>query len=188
MKALQHGKSRHGGEATARQKLSTKMEEVKVLGIINPRRDGAPGARYYFSARSAQPILVDIRSLQETLHGNPVYEASQGACSRHPVDMPNVNTRIKSTGFGPKKTLKGRDKAEVYVMLQKRWGGCQGQYLCPSGRHWPRTLFLFGTSEEGACAPHTLHGDITKTACYKALHASSRWEKTHTMRIIPKGN
>ena len=52
-------------------------------------------------------------------------------------------------------------------MLQKRWGGCQGQYLCPSGRHWPRTLFLFGTSEEGACAPPIHYGDITRTACYK---------------------
>ena len=37
------------------------------------------------------------------------------------VDMPSANTRVKSTGFSSKKTLQGRDNAEVYVLLQKRW-------------------------------------------------------------------
>ena len=31
------------------------------------------------------------------------------------VDMPNVNTRIKSTGFGPKKTLKGGETRPRYM-------------------------------------------------------------------------
>lgn len=42
------------------------------------------------------------------------------------VDMPNVNTRVKATGFGSKKTLQGRDNAEVYVLLQKRWEDSKG--------------------------------------------------------------
>ena len=42
------------------------------------------------------------------------------------VDMPNVNTRIKASGTGAKKTLQGRDQAEVYVILQKRWEDAKG--------------------------------------------------------------
>ena len=40
--------------------------------------------------------------------------------------MPNVNTRVKSTGFSSKKTLPGRDNAEVYVLLQHRWEDAKG--------------------------------------------------------------
>ena len=42
------------------------------------------------------------------------------------VDMPNVNTRVKATGLGSQKTLKGRDQAEVYILLQRRWEDAKG--------------------------------------------------------------
>lgn len=80
--------------------------------------------------------------------------------------MPNVNHRVKATGFGSKKTLAGRDQAEVYVLLQKRWEDAKGNIHAlrvGTGRErYNRSIAL----TRGHQLP-IHYGDITRQSFYK---------------------
>ena len=150
-----------GGNRMA--KLSTKMEEVKVLGIIN-LDVMVPGTIFLGTVR--EPISSTSDPFRKLSMGIPYTKRPKALVYDIRVDMPNVNTRIKSTGFGPKKTLKGRDKAEVYVMLQKRWGDAKGNiYAHRVGTGRERYSSSVPLKKGHVLPIH--YGDITKTACYK---------------------
>ena len=59
--------------------------------------------------------------------GIPYAKRPKALVMDYSVDMPQTDTRVKSTGFGGKKVLPGRDEAVVFVMLQRRWEDAQGQ-------------------------------------------------------------
>ncbi|MDE7180755.1 MAG: PCMD domain-containing protein [Muribaculaceae bacterium] len=99
-------------------KLSTIMEHVKVLGIINM---DVMVTGTLFLGRINEPISTTKSPYTKMEMGIPYTKRPKALVFDYKVDMPNVNTRVKSTGFGSKKTLSGRDQAEVYVLLQKRW-------------------------------------------------------------------
>lgn len=99
-------------------KLTTKMEHVKVLGIINM---DVMVTGTLFLGRVREPISSTKSPFSKMEMGIPYTKRPKALVFDYKVDMPNVNTRTKSTGFGSKKTLQGRDQAEVYVLLQKRW-------------------------------------------------------------------
>lgn len=99
-------------------KLSTKMEHVKVLGIINM---DVMVTGTLFLGKIREPISTTKSPYSKMEMGIPYTKRPKALVFDYKVDMPNVNTRVKSTGFGSKKTLQGRDQAEVYVLLQKRW-------------------------------------------------------------------
>lgn len=150
-----------GGNRMA--KLSTKMEEVKVLGIIN-LDVMVPGTIFLGTVR--EPISSTSDPFRKLSMGIPYTKRPKALVYDIRVDMPNVNTRIKSTGFGPKKTLKGRDKAEVYVMLQKRWEDAKGNiYAHRVGTGRERYSSSVPLKKGHVLPIH--YGDITKTACYK---------------------
>lgn len=97
------------------------------------------------------------------------------------VDMPPANTRIKATGLGSKKTLQGRDQAEVYVLLQKRWEDKKG------GLHALRV----GTGREryARSIPYTKghrikinYGDISRKPFYKPYMGLLNGEKAYYAR------
>lgn len=99
-------------------KLSTKMEHVKVLGIINM---DVMVTGTLFLGKIREPISSTKSPYSKMEMGIPYTKRPKALVFDYKVDMPNVNTRVKSTGFGSKKELPGRDQAEVYVLLQKRW-------------------------------------------------------------------
>jgi hypothetical protein len=81
--------------------------------------------------------------------------------------MPNVNTRVKSSGLGSKKTLQGRDNAEVYVLLQKRWEDENGNiYANRVGTGRERYSKSIPWTKNHQLAIH--YGDITKKSFYKS--------------------
>lgn len=144
-------------------KLSTKIEQVKVLGLIN-MDVMVTGTVYLGHAR--EPISSTKSPYSNMEMGMPYTKRPKALVFDYKVDMPNVNTRTKATGFGSKKTLQGRDQAEVYVLLQKRWEDANGNL------HALRV----GTGREryGKSIPLTLqhqlpihYGDITGTSYYK---------------------
>lgn len=104
-------------------KLYTKIEEVKVLGIIN-MDVMVPGT--IFLGKVREPISSTKNPYGKMEMGMPYTKRPKALVYDLKVDMPNVNTRVKATGFGSKKTLPGRDNAEVYVLLQKRWEDAKG--------------------------------------------------------------
>lgn len=99
-------------------KLETRMEHVKVLGMINM---DVMVTGTLFLGKIREPISSTKSPLTKMEMGIPYTKRPKALVYDFKVDMPNVNTRTKSTGFGGKKTLQGRDNAEVYILLQKRW-------------------------------------------------------------------
>lgn len=99
-------------------KMEAKMEHVKVLGIINM---DVMVAGTVFLGRIAEPITSSKGPYAKMEMGMPYTKRPKALVYDFRVDMPATDTRVKSTGFSSKKTLKGRDNAEVYVLLQKRY-------------------------------------------------------------------
>lgn len=104
-------------------KLTTKIEEVKVLGLVNM---DVMVAGSIFLGKVAEPISSTKSPYSKMEMGMPYTKRPKALVFDYRVDMPNSNTRVKATGFGSKKTLQGRDNAEVYVLLQKRWEDAKG--------------------------------------------------------------
>ncbi len=104
-------------------KLYTKIEQVKVLGLLN-MDVMVPGT--IFLGKVREPISSTKSPYSKMEMGMPYTKRPKALVYDLKVDMPNVNTRVKATGFGSKKTLQGRDNAEVYVLLQKRWEDSKG--------------------------------------------------------------
>ena len=106
----------HNGNRCA--KMQAKMEEVKVLGLVNM---DVMVAGTVFLGQIYEPITSPKGPFSKMEMGIPYTKRPSALVFDYQVDMPADNTRTKSTGFSPKKTLQGRDNAEVYVLLQKRW-------------------------------------------------------------------
>ncbi len=99
-------------------KMEAKMEEVKVMGIVNM---DVMVAGTIFLGRIYEPITSPKGPFSKMEMGIPYTKRPKALVFDYKVDMPATNSRVKSTGFSSKKTLPGRDNAEVYVLLQKRW-------------------------------------------------------------------
>lgn len=104
-------------------KMSSLMEHVKVLGVINM---DVMVAGSIFLGRVFEPITSTKGPFGKIEMGIPYTKRPAALVFDYKVDMPATNTRVKSSGLGAKKTLQGRDNAEVYVILQKRWEDAKG--------------------------------------------------------------
>ena len=156
-------------------KMTAKMEEVKVLGIVNM---DVMVAGTIFLGQVYEPISSTKGPFSKMEMGMPYTKRPKALVFDYKVDMPNLDTRVKSTGIGAKKTLKGRDNAEVYVLLQKRWEDSKGNI------HALRV----GTGREryDKSIPLTLghqlpihYGDITKEPFYKSYMGLLNGDKAY---------
>ncbi len=113
--------TRKSGDQCA--KLCTQMEHVKVLGLINM---DVMVSGSIFMGRMFEPITSTKNPYSKMEMGIPYTKRPDYLIFDYKVDMPKSNSRTKSTGFGSKKTLPGKDSAMVFVMLQKRWEDSNG--------------------------------------------------------------
>lgn len=148
-------------------KLCTKIEEVKVLGLLNM---DVMVTGTIFLGKVREPISSTKSPYSKMEMGMPYTKRPKALVFDYKVDMPNVRTRTKATGFGSKKTLQGRDQAEVYVLLQKRWedakGNIHAQRVGTGRERYNRSIPLTKGHQL------TIHyGDITKTSYYKPYMA-----------------
>lgn len=104
-------------------KLSTQIEQVKVLGVINM---DVMVAGSMFLGEMIEPIKSTSNPYSKMNMGVPYTKRPSALVFDYKVDCPNVNSRVKSTGFSSKKTLPGRDAAVVFVFLQRRWEDAKG--------------------------------------------------------------
>ncbi len=104
-------------------KLTALMESVKVLGVINM---DVMVAGSIFLGKMIEPITSTSNPYAKMEMGVPYTKKLKYLQLDYKVDMPTTNTRIKSSGFGSKKTLQGRDAALVFVFLQHRWEDADG--------------------------------------------------------------
>lgn len=164
-------------------KLEAKMEEVKVLGIVNM---DVMVAGTIFLGQVYEPISSTKSPFSKMEMGIPYTKRPKALVFDYKVDMPATNTRTKATGFGSKQTLQGRDNAEVYVLLQKRWEDEKGNI------HALRV----GTGREryGASVPLTkghrlpiYYGDISNTSGAMGLLTGDRttYAKNSKGKLVP---
>ena len=105
-------------------RLESKMEEVKVLGLINM---DVMVAGSIFLGKIFEPITSTKGPFSKMEMGIPYTKRPVALVFDYKVDMPPADKRTKATGFSSKKTLQGRDNAEVYVLLQQRWEDADGK-------------------------------------------------------------
>lgn len=156
-------------------KMTATMEAVKVLGIVNM---DVMVAGTIFLGEVYEPISSTSAPFSKMEMGIPYTKRPKALVFDYKVDMPETNTRVKATGFGSNKTLKGRDNAEVYVLLQKRWEDSKGNI------HALRV----GTGREryGKSIPLTIghqlpihYGDITGEPFYKSYMGLLNGDKAY---------
>lgn len=104
-------------------RLETLMESCKVLGLINITVL-VPGTIYL--GQMMEPIR-DTKNPQSKLNaGIPFSKRPNAVILDYKFSTPDVDHRIKSTGFSRKRIVPGRDSCELYVILQKRWEDDKG--------------------------------------------------------------
>lgn len=151
-----------GGNKMA--KLETKMEHVKALGIINL---DVIATGTIFLGKVREPISSTKSPYSKMEMGIPYTKRPKALVYDYKVEMPNVNTRVKATGFGAKKTLQGRDQAEVYVLLQKRWEDEKGNiHALRVGTGRERYAKSVPLTKGHQLPIH--YGDITRKPFYKS--------------------
>lgn len=144
-------------------KMEAKMEEVKVLGLINM---DVMVAGSIFLGKIFEPITSTKGPFSKMEMGIPYTKRPVALVYDFQVDMPASDTRTKSTGFSSKKTLPGRDNAEVYVLLQKRWEDSDGKlYAQRVGTGRERYDKSVPWTKGHELKIH--YGDITKETFYK---------------------
>lgn len=99
-------------------KLCSQMDKVKALGIISM---DVMVAGTVYTGEMIEPISSTKSPYSKMDMGIPYTKRPDALVLDYKVDMPETDTRIKSSGFGSKKTLQGRDTPVVFVYLQRRW-------------------------------------------------------------------
>ena len=146
-------------------KLCTQMEHVKVLGIINM---DVMVTGSIFLGEMIEPISSTKNPYSKMDMGMPYTKKPKSLVFDYKVDMPNVNTRVKSSGFGSKKTLPGRDQAAVFVFLQHRWEDKDGNIHAKRVGTGGRT-FSNGSNWVNSYKMPIAYGDVSANPKYKWL-------------------
>lgn len=153
--------AQHGGSTVA--KCSAKMENVKALGVVNM---DVMVAGSIFLGQLFEPLTSTRGAFSKMEMGIPYTKRPKALVYDYEVVMPKENTRIKSTGFSKQKTLQGRDNAEVYVLLQRRWEDENGNiYAKRVGTGRERYNKSIPWTRKHELPIH--YGDITKESFYK---------------------
>ncbi len=152
-------------------KLVTQFEECKVLGVVNME---VMVAGSIFLGQMMEPIKSTKNPYSKMEMGIPFAKRPEALVFDYKVSMPNTNERVYSSGFGKKKTYQGSDKAEVLVILQRRWEDNDGHIYAKrvgTARH------RFGSSTDWVNGFHLpIHyGEVTSS-------------ESDGMGLIPKEN
>ena len=160
-------------------KLCTIIERCKVIGIINI--DVLVGGSI-FLGEMVEPIMSTDNPYGNMVMGVPFTKRPTALQFDYKVEMPATNTRTYSSGFGRKKTLEGRDNAEVYIILQRRWEDANGNLYAKrvgTGRE------RYDASTASWVNNHRInvqYGDITGTPGYKDYMGLIPEEKSYYAR------
>ncbi|MDE5829897.1 MAG: PCMD domain-containing protein [Duncaniella sp.] len=156
-------------------RLTTQIERVKVLGLINM---DVMVAGSMFLGKMLEPVSSTKKPYSKMEMGVPYTKRPSAVVFDYKVDMPSVNTRVKSTGFGSKKTLPGHDNAVVFMFLQRRWedadGNIHAKRVGTAGR-----LFTSGSDWVNGYKLPVLYGDISHSSTYAPFLALRSGENAY---------
>lgn len=159
-------------------KLTTVMEHVKAIGIINM---DVLVTGSIFLGQMMEPVKSTKSPYSKMEMGIPFTKRPKYLQFDYKIHHPGGD-RIKATGFGSQKVLKGKDYAEVFVLLQRRWETPDGKLHAArvgTGRE------RYGSSVETWQNNHRieiLYGDITKNPKFKSYMDLISGEKAYYAR------
>lgn len=163
------------GNTVAR--MSSMMEHVKALGIINL---DVMVTGTIFLGEIFEPISSTKSPYSKMEMGIPYTKRPVALVLDYGVTIPAGNTRTKATGFSTK-TLTGRDCAETYVLLQRRWEDAKGNlYAHRVGTGRERYYNTMPFTKGHQIKIH--YGDITKSSFYKPYMGLLDGEKAYYAR------
>ena len=167
---------KHGAGRCA--KLTTLLEHVKAAGIVNM---DVLVSGTIFLGKMLEPVSSTKNPYSKMEMGIPYTKTPKFLQFDYRLVAP-AGAPIYSSGFGSKKTLSGRDNAEVFVILQHRWedskGNIHAERVGP-GRE------RFGKTTMGWVNKHRIpiwYGDIRKHAGYKPYMGLISKEKSYYAR------
>ena len=167
---------KHGAGRCA--KLTTLLEHVKAAGIVNM---DVLVSGTIFLGKMLEPVSSTTNPYSKMEMGIPYTKTPKFLQFDYRLVAP-AGAPIYSSGFGGKKTLSGRDNAEVFVILQHRWEDSKGNIHAErvgTGRE------RFGKTTMGWVNKHRIpiwYGDIRKHAGYKPYMGLISKEKSYYAR------
>ena len=167
---------KHGAGRCA--KLTTLLEHVKAVGIINM---DVLVSGTIFLGKMVEPVSSTKNPYSKMEKGVPYTHTPKFLQFDYRLVAP-AGAPIYSSGFGSKKKLSGRDNAEVFVLLQRRWEDAKGNIHAErvgTGRE------RFGKTTMGWVNKHRIpiwYGDIRHHAGYKSFMGLIPKEKSYYAR------
>lgn len=99
-------------------RMDTRMESVRVLGIVDITVLAA-GSTFLGSVN--EPIKSTKNPQKILVSGIPFSKKPRAVRFDYKIKLSGEPNRIKATGFGKSKTIKGKDLPCAILLLQKRW-------------------------------------------------------------------
>ncbi|MBQ0069963.1 MAG: PCMD domain-containing protein [Bacteroidales bacterium] len=103
-------------------KMTTMLEHVKAVGVINM---DVLVSGSIFLGQMFEPVSSTKNPYSKMEMGIPFTQRPKYLQFDYKLNAP-TGDRTYSSGFGAKKTVHGRDYAEVYILLQRRWEDAKG--------------------------------------------------------------
>lgn len=147
-------------------RLETKIEKVKVLGLVDI---SVIAAGSMFLGYMREPITTTRDAVRFQDYGIPYTKRPKALRFDYKLRISPSPTRLRMTGFGRKSTVEGQDKALVVFYLQKRQEDAQGRI---TAKRVGTFAMEYDKSTDGwvtATYP-ILYGDITSNPSYNARH------------------
>ncbi len=160
-------------------KLTSLIEHCKAVGIINI---DVMVAGTLFLGHMFEPIKSTSNPYSKMEMGVPFTKRPKALCFDYRLFIPPGAGRIYSSGFGSRRKIKGADKAEVFIILQRRWEDADGHLYAKrvgTGRE------LLDKSTSGWVSGHMLpvhYGDITKESFFRPYMGLISAERSYYAR------
>ena len=143
-------------------KLTTVIEKVKVLGIVN-LQVLVSGSIYL--GYNIEPIKNASNPYSKMEMGIPFTRRPSALRIDYKVHIPEGVSRVRATGSS-RKDIHGKDNAEVYILLQRRWEDADGNiYAARVGTG--RERYATSTDWIRNHDIKVLYGDISSHPDYK---------------------
>lgn len=146
-------------------KMTTHIEKVKVLGMINISVLAA-GSIYLGDMK--EPITGTKEGLKAANWGIPFKQRPKAVRFDYKVALSGESNRIKLTGFSSRQTIAGKDLAMAVLYLQKRHEDAKGNI---TAERVGTMVVTYAKSTNGwvnGATYNIMYGDIRNTPSYNA--------------------
>lgn len=160
-------------------KLCTQLESCKAIGLINI---DVMVAGTLFLGKMFEPLKSTSDPYSKMEMGVPFTKRPVAMVYDYKLEIPDNPEILYSSGFGKKKRTPGADKAEAFVLLQRRWEDSAGN-LYAKRVGTGRELLSKNTGEWVDGHKLDIHyGDITAQPFYKPYMKLIPDEKSYYAR------